>query len=313
MQGPTNPCPICSAREGLPVYAYARDPITLDSFAVLQCSKCGVTYTAPRPGSMDRYYPGHYRSYGPFIKYILGRLYDLRVSRWTRLKPRGGSALEIGCGPGLMLASFQRRGWRVLGIERSEAAAEAARRLLGVHMVTTSLEALPAEATFDLIIMFHVLEHIDEPLSLLRECAKRLAPGGHLIINVPNFASWQSRAAGSKWFHLDTPRHLIHFTPQTLAATLERAGLRLTGVRFVSLEHDPYGWVESAINRITGHPNTLSRFLMGIDPFGWTVLLSYALAAVLLLPALLLALASWLARSGALMEAVAVRAASAAE
>src|SRR2546430_10461084 len=57
--------------------------------------------------------------------------------------------------------------------------------------------------------------------SLLRECARRLAPGGLLIANVPNFSSWQSRFAGSKWTHLDVPRHLVHYTPQSMARSEE--------------------------------------------------------------------------------------------
>jgi SAM-dependent methyltransferase len=206
-----------------------------------------------------------------------------------------------------MLVALRRRGWRVLGIERNEAVAETARRALGIEIVATPIESLPADAQFDLIIMFHVLEHIGDPLTLLRECAKRLAPGGRLITNVPNFSSWQSRFAGSKWLHLDVPRHLVHFTPQTLAATLDRAGLRLTEISYASLEHDPYGWVESTVNQLTGRANTLTRFLMGLDPFGPAVLLSCALSILLAPPALLLSMVSWVAGSGALMEAIAVK------
>jgi SAM-dependent methyltransferase len=259
---------------------------------------------------MDRYYPQKYRNYGPIVCFVLGTLYNVRVSHWARLKPNGGSVLELGCGPGLMLAAFHRRGWRVLGIERNEEVAETARRALGVEIVATPVEALSADVRFDLIIMFQVLEHIADPVALLRECARRLAPGGHLIIDVPNFASWQARFAGPKWLHLDLPRHLSHFTPKTLSATLERAGLRLKEMSFASPEHDPYGWVESTISRMTGRVNTLTRFLMRLDPFGPAVLLSFVLGAVLTLPALLLAAASWLAKKGALMEAIATRSSS---
>jgi SAM-dependent methyltransferase len=299
-------CPVCGASVGRPIYAEARDPITLDTFRVVGCSSCGVACTTPRPYLLDRYYPIQYRAYGSVVTRVLSALYNLRVSRWTRLKPCGGSVLEVGCGPGLMLAAFKRHGWRALGIERNEAAAETGRRFLQVEIVSTPIEALPASTRFDLIIMFQVLEHISEPVTLLRECAQRLAPGGHLIMNVPNFSSWQARFAGSKWLHLDVPRHLVHFTPQTLAATLQRAGLRLTEISFASLEHDPYGWVESTINRLTGRANTLTRFLMGLDAFGPAVLLSFLLGAILAPPALLLSVASWVARRGALMEATAI-------
>ena len=140
----------------------------------------------------------------------------------------------------------------------------------------------------------------------MRSYAKRLAPGENIIGNVPNFSNWQSRFAGLKWWHLDLPRHVVHFTPQTLAATLERAGLKLVDLGFASPEHDPYGRMESTINRLTRRANPLTRFFMGLDPFGPAVLLSFFLAAVLFLPALLLAAASWLAGSGALRQATAV-------
>jgi 2-polyprenyl-3-methyl-5-hydroxy-6-metoxy-1,4-benzoquinol methylase len=298
-------CPVCGASESRPIYPEARDSITLDSFRVALCSACGVAYTTPRPDSLDHYYPEKYRSYGWLVTRVLNALYDVRVSRWAGLKPTGGSALEVGCGPGLMLAALHRRGWRVLGIERNEAVAEAARRATGIEIVATRVESLPPDARFDLIIMFHVLEHISEPVELLRECAKRLLPGGRLIMNVPNFSSWQSRFAGSKWLHLDVPRHLVHFTPQTLGTTLEKAGLKPAEISFSSLEHDPYGWVESTINRLTGRPNTLTRFLMGLEPFGPAVLLSVSLGIMLVPLALPLSIATWLASSGALMEVTA--------
>lgn len=213
--------------------------------------------------------------------------------------------LEVGSGLGLMLAAFHRRGWRTLGIERNKEVADKARRTQGVEVVITPVEALPPDMRFDLIVMFHVLEHIGEPVALLRECAKRLTPAGRLVANVPNFASWQAQFAGPKWLHLDPPRHLVHFTPKTLTETLERAGLRLVEISYTSPEHDPYGWVESTINRLTGRANTLTRFLMGLDPFGPAVLLSLMFGIVLALPAILLAAASWLAQRGALMEVIA--------
>jgi 2-polyprenyl-3-methyl-5-hydroxy-6-metoxy-1,4-benzoquinol methylase len=301
-------CPVCGANQSSTIYADARDPITLDHFRVMRCSVCSTAFTAPRPASLDRYYPSRYRAYGTVVTRVLRTLYDLRVSRWTRLKPEGASVLEVGCGPGLMLAAFKRRGWRVLGIERNEAAAEMGRTRFAVEIVSTSIEELPADLRFDLIILFQVLEHIGEPVALLNECGKRLAPGGNLIINVPNFGSWQAWFAGSKWLHLDVPRHLVHYTPQTLATTLDRAGFRLSSLSFASLEHDPYGWVESTSNLITRRPNTLTRFLMGLDRFGLGTILSILLGVVLLPFAVILSIASWVAKKGALIQATAASA-----
>jgi 2-polyprenyl-3-methyl-5-hydroxy-6-metoxy-1,4-benzoquinol methylase len=299
-------CPVCGAQQIRTVYSDALDPITQDFFPVVECSACHLVYTGCVPACLDRYYPPRYRGYGPAVTRILGALYNLRVSRWARLKPLGGSVLEIGCGAGLMLAAFKRRGWRVLGIERNEAAAEIGRNSRRIEIVTSPVAELSPAAQFDLIVMFQVLEHIADPVGLLRECTKRLAPGGHLVANVPNFSSWQSTWSGARWFHLDVPRHLNHFTPATLEAVLERAGLRITRLSFVSLEHDPYGWVESALNRMSGRRNVLTRFLMGLDRIGPGVLLSFVVAAALSPAALMVSLASWLAGRGALMEVTAM-------
>jgi SAM-dependent methyltransferase len=257
---------------------------------------------------MDRYYPKRYRAFGPFVIRVLGGLYNLRVSRWARALPGRGSVLEIGCGAGLMLAAFQRLGWRVLGIERDERLAREARAKQGVEVTVLAIGELPAELRFDLIVMFNVFEHIKEPMPILRECVKRLLPGGRVLMNMPNFGSWQARFAGRHWFHLDPPRHLIHYNQQTLVSTLDRAKLKIINTDYVSFEHDPYGWVESTINRITGRPNTVTRFLIGIDSFGPLVFFSCLMAAVLSVPALLLAVTSWIAQQGALMEVTAIAA-----
>lgn len=298
-------CPLCGAHQVRTVYAEARDPITRDSFPVLKCAVCHMVRTAGVPDCLDRYYPARYRAYGPIVTRFLDALYNLRVSRWARLNPAGGSVLEIGCGSGLMLAAFKRRGWRVLGIERNEAAAEIGRHSFRVEIVSSPVETLPLDAKFDLIIMFQVLEHVRDPIGLLMECAKRLSPKGYLVANVPNFSSWQSNFAQAEWFHLDVPRHLNHFTPQTLEAALERAGLRPAHLSFASLEHDPYGWVESTLNRITGHSNTLTRFLMGLDAIGPAALFSLAFGLVLSPLAMVVAGASWMAKRGALLEVIA--------
>jgi hypothetical protein len=96
LPGGSDTCPVCGALDFTSIYNDARDPITLDSFRVAECSGCGTAYTIPRPASLDRYYPHHYRAYGPFITRILSTFYGLRVSRWARIKPEGGSVLEVG-------------------------------------------------------------------------------------------------------------------------------------------------------------------------------------------------------------------------
>jgi SAM-dependent methyltransferase len=306
-------CPVCGGGEHVAVYRAAADPITSETFSVLRCCRCHIVHTAPRPRAMERYYPQQYRRYGRVALWALERLYSLRVARWAGSTGRPGSVLEVGCGSGMMLAGFRRRGWRVLGTERNEEAAEHGRRTLGLDIVSGDLAQLPQDARFDLIVLFQVLEHVDDPVSVLAECARRLGPGGKVVVNVPNFASWQSRFARDRWLHLDVPRHLVHYTPETLAAALRRAGLVPVERRFRSPEHDPYGWIESTISLTLGRRNVLTRYLMGLDRLDATIGVALLMAALLTLPALMLSGVSWLARRGALVELVAISAAGSGE
>lgn len=296
------PCSACGGRASSTIYSEVVDPLSLQRFRVIACSKCGLAFTFPRPSELERYYPSKYRSYRPIVCQLLHALYAWRVKKWVKVNANASSVLEIGCGPGLMLDAFRRLGCRVIGIERNQEVAEIGRRGLGLEIVSTPIEKFPSDMRFDLILMFHVLEHIQDPVELLRECAARLSPKGVLIISVPNFSSWQSHFAGAKWFHLDVPRHLTHFTAGTLSSALERVGLQPTSISFASLEHDPFGWIESVISHATRRMNTLSRFLMGLDKFDLKIALAFLLASVLAIPALLLSGISWFAKRGAVIE-----------
>jgi SAM-dependent methyltransferase len=172
-----------------------------------------------------------------------------------------------------------------------------------------SLDALGSSARFDLIILFQVLEHLAEPLVTLRQSADLLAPGGVMVVAVPNFSSWQARVLGRSWFHLDVPRHLHHFSPPVLAAAFETVGLKVVRTRFVSPEHDPYGWVQSALNRMGVRQNQLTRLLMGMDgeKIGIASVPMLVLSGLLVVPSLMLSLVSWTAGSGAIMEMWAVK------
>jgi 2-polyprenyl-3-methyl-5-hydroxy-6-metoxy-1,4-benzoquinol methylase len=305
-----SPCRVCAATESRVLLARVRDYITGEHFSVHACAGCGLAATYPRPASLDRFYPAYYRRYGFLARRVLAWLYRLRVRSWAGTLEPAGRVLEVGCGGGWMLRALADRGWKVAGIERTADSASYARRLNRVPVFIGELEALKPGPQFDLVVLFQVLEHLPDPLLTLRRCAALLKPGGHLIVSVPNLRSWQARVAGTGWFHLDVPRHLFHFTPETLAALLDRTGFQVKQTRFVSFEHDPYGWEQSLLNQLGFEQNLLTRALMGdrcrrlLSPSGLAMMATGALIA---LPGMLLAWASWLAGTGAIMEVVAVR------
>jgi SAM-dependent methyltransferase len=153
--------------------------------------------------------------------------------------------LELGCGDGWLLEALRQAGWDVVGIERSEKAALRATRLgLDVQVGDWVGCGFPA-ASFDLVILWHVLEHLHDPLATLAEVHRVMRSSGRLVIAVPNVDSWQAKVAGRRWVHLDVPRHLYHFDPTTLESLLARAGFQAQVWSWFSPVYELRGWWEA--------------------------------------------------------------------
>jgi len=145
-----------------------------------------------------------------------------------------GRLLDFGCGGGGFLERMRRLGWQVTGVDMSVAAVQRVRTELGLDALAGSLpHAGLVHNAFDLITMWQSLEHVHEPLPVLREARRLLVSGGMLVVSVPNIDSLPFRWFGTAWFGLDLPRHLTHFTPPTLRLMLEKAGFRVQSLRLV--------------------------------------------------------------------------------
>jgi SAM-dependent methyltransferase len=288
----------------------ARDYVTGERFQLVQCRHCGFAMTDPVPISLDRYYPPRYRRFNAVAAFVLRRLYLRRVDGWLARLPTSGVALELGSGTGWMLRALRERGWLAVGSERTVAVAAAARDAARVPMFVGDLDAIRDAPVLDLVVMFHVLEHLADPVAALRAIARRVKTGGTLIIGVPNIAGWQARAVGSRWMHLDVPRHLVHFSPEALERALGAAGFRVARFNFQSYEHDPVGWVQGGLDRLGFEQGLLVKVLARMPERRSGALASVA-AVVLAVPlgvlGLALAVASWRAGAGAVMEVWAVR------
>lgn len=301
----TRPCPACGSHAFSTTLEHCRDYLTGDRFFVESCTNCDLARTSPVPDCLDSYYPREYRGYTRPVLLILKTLYRFRIVAWTKLFKQPGRVLEIGCGQGFMLAVLKELGWDVYGIERNEHAARVAAEITGTDIFIGGFSEVPEGALYDLIVLFQVLEHMEEPYTLLLQCEQHLAPGGKIVIGVPNFGSWQARSMKNRWFHLDPPRHLFHFSPGTLKKLLKRCGLVTDSISFVSWEHDPYGWLQSLLN-LAGFPhNRLTKLLMRVQSFEMTDVFLVPLILILGPISVLLAVASWLMSQGALMTVVA--------
>lgn len=143
-----------------------------------------------------------------------------------------GTLLDIGCGHGKFLALMRQFGWKVMGVEPDAEAADVAREKFGIDVVTGTLEeaAFP-EDHFEAVTMGHVIEHVYDPIGLLKECHRVLKPNGNLVVTTPNVESLGHRNFQKSWLPLDPPRHLHLFPMGNLRACAERAGLKIKSVR----------------------------------------------------------------------------------
>lgn len=250
-------CPSCRLEHNAWTLFGAIDPVTRDPFDVVQCSNCGLSRTSPRPVAeeLDRYYPSGYHNKAKRYLFGLDRSLSLihraRIRRIERLVGQPGSVLDIGCGPGWFLNSMRQRGWTTRGTERSVSAARQAREALNLDVRAEELDDLLLEGSrFDAVVLWHVAEHLQDPGAAIRDIARLLRPGGIAMIGVPNFGSLEAKIAKAGWFHLDVPRHLYHFTPSTLKALIEDAGLKVEQVTRSAPEYDIFSFVQTTENRM---------------------------------------------------------------
>lgn len=268
------PCDNCGNSEATCLYKN-RDYISGETFALLRCNTCGLTRTqfdfTQRNLSLyyDPTYYGHEgRRFPAFIEWGVARFREDRVKTILQHHPQAGSILDIGCGRGLMLRSFQKRGWEVVGTEFSAELAQSIQERYGFPVYSTPhLEACHLEVnSLDVVTLWHVLEHLLHPIQTLQEIARILKPQGILLIEVPNLDSWQAKVGRGRWFHLDCPRHLYHFSQMELKHILSKHGFRVLHTQTFSLEYGFYGFYQTLLNWLTWQPNVLYARLKKTAP-----------------------------------------------
>ncbi len=175
--------------------------------------------------------------------------------KWLTAVP-DGRLLDVGAGSGMYLDQMRMLGWDVVGVEPDEAAVAVAKEHFGLIVHPGVVEDALAEGTlardsFDAIVLTHVVEHLPDPVGTLRACASLLKPGGRLVIVTPNTESLGHRLYGGSWRGCDPPRHLHLFSPRTLAACVEQAGLRAVRT-WTSASAARFFWVPSHLTHRTG-------------------------------------------------------------
>lgn len=206
-------------------------------FRVLECLHCGLVFVHPFPdpgGLADHYDENYYRAWITQQKNRRIRMWRNRLDRIEH-RIKKGHLLDVGCGDGSFLELAKRDGWAVHGTEYSPHASQFAGKRLGIQVFCGDLmTAGYREAAFDVVTLWHVLEHVTDPTGHLREIHRILKPSGLLVLAVPNVDArvmqWAYRIIRGRPLKLfsqaDREVHLYHFSPATLRASLAKTGFR---------------------------------------------------------------------------------------
>jgi SAM-dependent methyltransferase len=264
----THGCPVCPSTDTV-VYGVGRDRLfglAQGDFHLRRCSSCRSIFQDPLPAdeSLPEFYPQEYwwdgkpQAPGATSRLLhrAERLYREMVVRdhvrfVKRCVPPSAAhnprLLDIGCGSGTFLAMARLRGFDPCGMDVSERAVAAARAQYGLDVRCGRIGSPVWDyASFDVVTMFHVLEHVTDPRAALDYAARLLKPSGSLVIQVPNADSVQARLFGTRWYGLDVPRHVINFSAEGLRILLREAGMRIEAVSRFSWRDNPAALASSA-------------------------------------------------------------------
>ncbi len=310
-------CPICASSADQLSRLYSMhfniDGGLGDTYWLYRCRQCGMGITVPRPrdSSLAKFYEtGTYTKAGGRISFLVDRLLDslqdVRLSGIESLCNPPGNLLDVGCGKGRFLARAVMHGWNVQGVETSPRQIAAARKRYRLAVFESELQEMSfADRSFQVVTAWHVLEHFPDPNPIMNEVHRILKPEGLFVLEVPNLDSWQAKIGRERWFQLDVPRHLGHYSKNSLWRLLDKHDFSPTRYETFSPELGPFGMLQSLQNIIGLPPNWLFRWLKRSVPekeIGMLIL-NLCMATMMVAPATLLeVVASLTNRHGGVMR-----------
>lgn len=223
------PCPICG-NEGTKEWLRAPDRFhgREEDYTLARCPACSLVWLSdpPNPTEMHRHYTDAYHK-------LISASGENSPARWksrnatlTKFK-RSGTLLDLGCSSGSFLESLAGDSWKLYGIEMSVEGARTAEKRSGAEVFVGDITDAPfPRESFDVITCFDVLEHLYDPRQVMARVSEWLKPGGVFYVLVPNVESAEARAFGTYWHGLEMPRHLFHYSPESLKFLAESAGLQ---------------------------------------------------------------------------------------
>jgi 2-polyprenyl-3-methyl-5-hydroxy-6-metoxy-1,4-benzoquinol methylase len=214
------------------IYIHGARQVVTAPGQIVRCNSCGLVFVNPRMA--PRAEASSYSDREEDLYFAAtraartagneGLLADLK-----RLLGRPGRLLDVGCGDGLLLAQARAGGWQVAGVEIRARLVQRLRREepdVPVHHGQVQDASFP-DASFDVVTLINVLEHVHYPLAMVAECGRIVRPGGIVAVHVPNAGGLQARLFGAGWRHLETLEHLYYFDRRTLGKLLWRCNLEV--------------------------------------------------------------------------------------
>lgn len=257
-------CPLCHSDHYRHFKTCRDHTVSGEEFDIVECADCGFRFTNPRPqpDEIGKYYESpDYTPHQATSRGVLDTVYRW-VRRYTlRSKHRlimslmddpPGRLLDFGCGTGEFLHLCQSKGWAVRGLDPDPQAQTVAEQKYGLTVEDPDrIRDLPSDH-FDVITLWHVLEHVPTLSDTLQELNRILGPRGTLAVAVPNCASLDAAIYGAQWAAYDVPRHLYHFRPTDVRRLFAPFDLTVDDIRpmrldafYVSLLSEQYrdGWM----------------------------------------------------------------------
>lgn len=267
-------CPVCKTKNEFTEFITAKDHlITNEDFTIVKCSSCNFIFTNPRPDdqSLRKYYQSsNYDSHKTNSSNLKDYLYQKVRDYSTKKKlnyinkiTKGKSLLDIGCGAGFFINYCYRNNWKVEGMEPNLEALPYISPTIKIHSQLNTIKP----NSFDIITMWHSLEHISALDKVIETAAHSLKKEGKLLIAVPNINSYDASHYKNYWAALDVPRHLYHFTQESLKILLNRFGLKI--IETQPLSFDSYYVSLLSEQYKTGKMNYVKAFFSGLKSNNW--------------------------------------------
>lgn len=263
-------CPLCDGTD-LKEYLRTKDYfLSGEEFTLIKCNQCQLIFTTPFPAEnelagyykSEQYY-SHKTDQKSFTKTIYHFARRINIKSKYRLVNKlihPGKVLEFGSGSGELLYYFKKKGWNVTGIEPDKTSREFAKHEYDLNIVSENTPETIVNNSFDLVMLWHVLEHVYNLNEKVLEINKLLKNNGLLVLAVPNIESFDARKYGAQWAAIDVPRHLYHFTKHSLTFLLNKHGFSIREILpmkldafYVSLlseryRHSKLSWFSASLN-----------------------------------------------------------------